>query len=734
MMQIVPKTGLAGLKENWQSDLLAAISVFLVALPLALGIAIASEAPPMSGVFAAVIGGIVTTFYRGSHIAINGPTAGLIAVILGSAVTLNDGSGQTLNYIFAAIVLAGGIQVLLGLLKLGRLAEVFHSTVIRGILAAVGVITFAKQIHVALGTETFSIKVFDILGDVVRQIPEINPFVTIIAAVSLTILIVHARTSQGLFKLLPAPMWLLLASIPFAYAFDFFDTHIMTFLGKEYFVGPHLLVSVPNNPLNAIMFPDFSRIGDWPFWTSVISITMIASIESLAACKAIDKLDPYRRKTDLNKDLVGVGLSTMLSGLIGGLPIITVIVRSTVNIQNHAKTKWANFYHGLLLLLFIFVLSPVIQKIPLAALAALLVFIGFRLASPKIFRLVYEQGFEQLVFFVSTLFITLLTNLLVGVFGGLIVVLVAHIFIAKVSVPQFFRLIFKSKFTLEKQGENTYELTLDGIANFLTTIRLTNLMAKIPNGAKVNVNTGRARLIDLSIMEHLYDFQRLHVATEGKVTFSGLGSYFSTSKNKLALKLLKDPEAQLSPRQLRLKAMAIENNYEFQPEPKEDLDYLETFYFFRSRPVDAKYNRISGQTRDLAWEISDVQFEVGAFEAYQEFTTTIDLIKFPDAIPRFTIERKDLLDKLIDPSLRKDIDYIHYENFSKKFMVKVEDTHAMDKFMNPDLERLIEASSIQHLESNGESIIIFNDELKKAKRREFEQLIAFSQKLMQLIQ
>ncbi|WP_373514388.1 SulP family inorganic anion transporter, partial [Persicitalea sp.] len=319
MMQTLPKTGFAGLKENWQSDLLAALSVSLVALPLGLGIAIASEAPPMAGLFAAIIGGIVTTFFRGSHIAINGPTAGLIAVILGSAITLNDGSGQTLNYIFAAIVVAGGLQVALGLLKLGRLAEVFHSTVIRGILAAIGVIIIAKQIHVALGTETFSTKVFDIFGDVIDQLPEINPFVAVISVIGLTIMIVHARTRPGLFKLLPAPMWVLIASVPLVYAFNFFDTHVVTFLGKEHFVGPHLLVSVPFNPLDAIALPNFSRIGDLPFWISVISITMIASIESLAACKAIDKLDPYKRKTDLNKDLVGVGLSTMLSGLIGGL-------------------------------------------------------------------------------------------------------------------------------------------------------------------------------------------------------------------------------------------------------------------------------------------------------------------------------------------------------------------------------------------------------------------------------
>lgn len=733
MKQKLPKTGWEGLKQNWQSDLLAAVSVSLVALPLALGIAIASEAPPMAGVFAAIIGGIVTTFFRGSHIAINGPTAGLIAVILSSAIALNDGSGQTLNYIFAAIVLAGAMQVLLGLLKLGRLAEIFHSTVIRGILGAIGVIIIAKQIHVALGTETFSTKIVEILGDVVRQLPEINPYVAIISVIGMAILIAHSRTPQSFLQLLPAPMWLLLVTIPFVYAFNFFDTHILTFMGKEHFVGPHLLVSIPDNPLDAILFPNFSKIGTLPFWFSVISITLIASIESLAACKATDKLDPYKRKTDLNKDLVGIGLSTMVSGMLGGLPIITVIVRSTVNIQNHAKTKWSNFYHGVLLLLFIFLLEPVIQQIPLAALATLLIYIGFRLASPKVFRYVYEQGFEQLVFFIGTLIITLYTNLLVGVFGGLLLILIAHLFITKVSISHFFKLIFRSKYTLKKQKDGSYELTLDGIANFLTNIRLANLLEQIPDGANVTINPDSARLIDLSIMEHLYDFQRLHAATNGRVKFLSMDRYITTSKNKLALKLLKDPEPELSPRQLRLKALAIESGYSFQPEPRDGLDYLETFYFFKSRPIKSKFNRISGTTETLDWEIADVLFEEGAFSAYKEYITTVDLIRFPFPIPKFTIEKKALVDKVLDISKRKDIDYIYYDNFISQFTAKVEDEAAMNKFMKKELKQLIENSDIHHLESNGESILIFNNELRKAKRRDFEKLFNFSRKLMHLM-
>ena len=207
-MQSLPKQGLKGLVENWQSDLLAAISVALVAMPLALGIAIASGVPPMAGILSAVIGGVVTTFFRGSHLAINGPAAGLIAVILTSVAVLDDGSGQALNYVFAAIVISGGIQVLLGLFKLGKYANLFHSTVIHGILAAIGVIIISKQIHIAMGTVSSSSEIVGTLIDAFKQLPNINPFVGIISLAGLLLLVFQSRISYKLFHLIPAPLWL----------------------------------------------------------------------------------------------------------------------------------------------------------------------------------------------------------------------------------------------------------------------------------------------------------------------------------------------------------------------------------------------------------------------------------------------------------------------------------------------------------------------------------------------
>ncbi|MGB1736137.1 MAG: SulP family inorganic anion transporter, partial [Schleiferiaceae bacterium] len=441
-MEGTPNGGLKGLVQHWKSDLIAAVSVALIALPLSLGIALAAGAPAMAGIFSAVVGGVVTTFYRGGHISVNGPAKGVIGVILLGIVLMDDGTGQAFNYVLAAAVVSGALQTLLGIFKLGRIADIFHGSVIQGLLAAIGIIIFAKQIHVALGTHSDGANIVDNLVDAVVMLPHANPFVVLISLAGLLMILFNSKITNRFFHFLPVPMWVIVLSLPFVYAFNFFEPHQISFLGNAYAVGPELLLDIPDTITDSIMHPNFGKIDTLEFWGIVFSMLIITSIEHLAIAKAVDKIDPYKRKTDLNKDLTGIGISTMISGLIGGLPIISVIIRSTVNIQNGAKTKWSNMYQGLLLLLFIVVLSPIMRQVPLCAFAILLVHTGFKLASPAVFKQVYNQGIEQLVFFMITMVITLYTNLLVGLLGGSILVLVTHILLARIPVPQFFKLVY----------------------------------------------------------------------------------------------------------------------------------------------------------------------------------------------------------------------------------------------------------------------------------------------------
>ena len=477
---------------------------------------------------------------------------------------MDDGSGQAFNYVLAAVVTSGALQMLLGVLKLGRLADIFHSSVIHGILAAIGIIIFAKQIHVAMGTHSDSPSIVQNLIDAVIYLPQANPFVVVIAITGLFLLIFHAKTSSRFFHLLPAPMWVIALSIPFVYAFNFFEVQTLSFLGNAYEIGPNLLLDIPDTIKDSIMHPNFSKINTIEFWTTVFSMLIITSIESLAIAKAVDKIDPYKRKTDLNKDLTGIGLSTMVAGMIGGLPIIAVIIRSTVNIHNGAKTKWSNMYQGLLLFLFIVVLSPIMRQVPLCAFAILLVYTGFKLASPAVFRQAYNQGAEQLVFFIGTMVLTLYTNLLIGLLGGLLLALVTHMLLARMSIPQFFKMVYKSKTKLLKRSDGTFDLKIRGIANFLGILKVDKLVAKIPHGADVNIDLSETRLVGITYMDYLVEFLKTQRNSGGQVFITGLDSHVSSSTHNRALKIsLSSSAAKLSQRQKRLENLATENNYQY---------------------------------------------------------------------------------------------------------------------------------------------------------------------------
>ena len=738
-METTPKKGIQGLIENWQSDLIAAVSVALIALPLSLGIALAAGAPAMSGIFSAIIGGVVTTLYRGGHISVNGPAKGVIGVILLGIALMDDGSGQAFNYVLAAVVVSGAIQMLLGILKLGRLADIFHSSVIHGILAAIGIIIFAKQIHVAMGTHSDSPSIIQNLIDAVLYLPQANPFVLIIAVVGLLLLLFHAKISSRFFHLLPAPMWVIALSIPFVYAFNFFEPHTLSFLGKAYEVGPNLLLDIPDSIMDSIMHPNFSKINTIEFWTTVFSILIITSIESLAIAKAVDKIDPYRRKTDLNKDLTGIGLSTMVAGLIGGLPIIAVIIRSTVNIHNGAKTKWSNMYQGLLLLLFIVVLSPIMTQVPLCAFAILLVYTGFKLASPAVFKQMYNQGTEQLVFFIGTMILTLYTNLLIGLLGGLVLALVIHMLLAKVSIPQFFRMVYKSKTKLEARTDGSFDLKIRGIANFLGIIKVDKLVAQIPSGADVNIDLSETRLVGITYMDYLVEYLKIQRGTGGEVFITGLDSHVSSSTYNRALKLsLTSAATKLSQRQKRLRNLATEKDYQYSSKVDWNTIYLKKFHFFEIRPIERKYNCLTGVFNDLdvSWEIADVTYNEGQAFTAETFNTTLMVLKLNRKIPIFTMEKEGVLEKIFDRVMAftgyKDIDFEMYPDFSKKFLLKGNNESEIRAFFTDEVIRFFENHQIYHLESNGEALIIF-DKIKLARTDETLAFIDYANALAALL-
>lgn len=533
----LPKTGIPGLVENWRNDLLSGFLVFLIALPLCLGIAMASGFPPMSGIISAIVGGIVVSRINGSYMTINGPAAGLIVVIVDAVQALGEGDAMAgYRYTLAAIVVASVLQILMGIFKAGKLSAFFPSSVVHGMLAAIGIIIMAKQIHTLLGVKPEAMTLFGTIGEIPHSIMEMNPEVTLIGVLGLALLIIWSLLKNPTLKMIPAPLLVVLTGLGFGQIFDLDHIHTYMFLQDEpilahhiFTVGPGFLVAVPENFLSGFYFPDFSKIATAEFWTSVLTIWLVGSLESLLSASAVDKLDPYKRSSNLNRDLTAVGVGNLIAGMIGGLPMIAEIVRSSANINNGGKTAWSNFFHGLFLLIFVALFPKLIHEIPLAALAALLVFTGFRLASPKEFAKTLAVGIDHFAVFVITIIGVLATDLLIGVAIGIVAELVIH-----VSRGLQLSNVFSIAFHVKQTDENTYHISVSGAAVFSNFITLKSLLADFPAHKTVFFDLTETDLIDHTVMEFIHHFAEDYNHAGGRCKIVGLDDHQSYSDHHLA--------------------------------------------------------------------------------------------------------------------------------------------------------------------------------------------------------
>ncbi|KPQ09725.1 MAG: bicarbonate uptake permease, partial [Algoriphagus marincola HL-49] len=405
-------------KETLKSDLKASLVVFLVALPLCLGIAIASGAPPMSGLIAGIVGGIIIGILSGSHVSVSGPAAGLTVIVLDSISTLG-----TFELFLGTVVLAGVIQVIFGLAKGGVLGYYFPHSVIKGMLTAIGLILILKQIPHALGWDK------DAMGDMnFVQVDDANTFSEIwyaiqyfspgaipITLLALLIIFIFERPkvkAHPLAGLIPGALWAVVLGILMNKIYQkFFPDWV---LSEEH------LVNIPkaenlSDLLGLLTFPDFSGIGSGDFWVIAVTIAVIASIETLLSIEAGDKMDPKKRLTPTSKELIAQGVGNSVSGLIGGLPVTAVIVRTSANIASGAKSKLSAVFHGILLLILVLSIPTLLNQIPLSCLAAVLFMVGYKLAKPAIFIQEYQKGWNQFIPFLITVLAILFTDLLVGI-------------------------------------------------------------------------------------------------------------------------------------------------------------------------------------------------------------------------------------------------------------------------------------------------------------------------------
>lgn len=526
----IPQTGLVGLKQNWKADLISGFLVFLIALPLCLGISMASGFPPVAGIFTAIIGGIVVSFFGGSQLTIKGPAAGLIVIALGAVTELGQGDPMLGYKLTLAVIVATGIlQMIFGWLKSGVLADFFPSAAVHGMLAAIGVIIVAKQLFTLIGVNPVAHETLDLLAELPSGFAQLNPAIALIGLICLLIMFTFPLIKHPIIKKIPAPLAVILVAIPLGRYFDLEHEHTYLFLdGHEYSIGPKFLVNLPDSLLAAVTFPDFSQLFSATSVKYIIMFALVGSLESLLSSKAIDTLDPYKRKSNMNRDLLGVGVGNTLAGLIGGLPMISEIVRSSSNINNGGKTWWSNVFHGLFLLIFVVFFPFLIHQIPLAALAAMLVYTGYKLASPKEFYRTYQIGKEQLAIFLITILVTLGTDLLLGIAAGILTKIMLHL---KNGLP--LKNIFKPRFTVTVVGDS-YVVDVFQSAVFSNYILLKKSLDALPRGKHLTLDFTNANLVDHTVMENLHDYQQDYEHDGGKFDMRGMDHLEKSSSHSLS--------------------------------------------------------------------------------------------------------------------------------------------------------------------------------------------------------
>jgi len=487
--------------KNFKDDIPAGIVVFLVAVPLCLGISMASGAPLFAGLIAGIIGGIVVGTISGSPLGVSGPAAGLAVIVLNAITELGG-----FEIFLVAVVLAGIIQIIMGFVKAGIIAYYFPSSVIHGMLAGIGILIVLKQIPHAFGYDMdpegdFAFLQIDgenTFSEIFKMLDNISPGALIISAISLLILILWETNifkKYSFTKILQGPLVVVATG---ALLNIFFHSSPVFAIKAEQVVNIPVAISI-NSFFSNFSLPDFSALSNPQVYITAIIIAVVASLETLLCVEATDKQDPLKRITPTNRELKAQGIGNILSGMIGGLPVTQVIVRSSANQQSGGKTKTSAIFHGILILLSIIAIPYVLNLIPLATLAAILLIVGYKLAKPSLFIKMYKQGLGQFIPFVVTIGGIIFTDLLLGIALGMVVA----IFI-------ILRNNFKIPYKMRREnlaGKDKIRIILSEDVTFLNKASIQKSLEQIPNNTFVEINAKNTHFIHHDVIEIIEDFE-----------------------------------------------------------------------------------------------------------------------------------------------------------------------------------------------------------------------------------
>ena len=636
-----PRNGIAGLR-HWRYDLGAGLQVALVSLPLSLGIAVASGAPPITGVVSAIIAGLIFPFLGGAYVTISGPAAGLAPALLAGMLTLGNGdlaAGYPL--LLVAICLTGLVQIVLSMVNAGRFAIFLPVTVVEAMLAAIGIMIIVKQIPPLLGDlAPLSKDMLTAIFKLPESLTRIEWPVMLIGVLCLFLMFFLNRTRSAALKRLPAALIVAIAGILLGYLFDLDARH---------------LISMPDDILKGgITLPAFEDVWQrTELWGSVaivvITLTLIDGIESLATIAAVDKIDPFQRKSHANTTLRAMGVSNMLSSIFGGLTIIPGGVKSRANIDAGGRTLWANFYNAVFLVIFLFLAKDLISRVPLAAIGAILIYVGWRLCEYRVFQKTYAIGRDQIVIFIITIVAILATDLLFGILTGIAaeIAMLAYllspsfrvVLTGRLTYRHAVRLLLRNLFDLfrspvikvkhEDLSGPHYQITLGSVVCF-NLLPLDKLLQSLPADAAVTLTASESgHIIDHTAMEYLHNFQEECLRAGRAFRLMGLENYYQFTPHSLSARMhdakLIQEKARLSNRSQMMMEIAARHGLKFK-EPIVSTLNLHDFVYLRRGDMRQECNIMTGLHSGCHVKLFDYS-HTAAPDYYAEHRHTVIILR-----------------------------------------------------------------------------------------------------------
>ncbi len=734
-----PQNGINGLK-HWRFDILAGLQVALVSLPLSLGIAIASGAPPVTGLISAIIAGLIFPFLGGAYMTISGPAAGLAPALLSGMLMLGGGdlaAGYPL--LLVAICLTGLIQIVLAFFKAGRFALFLPVTVVEGMLAAIGIMIIIKQVPALLGALAPPAKsMLATIANLPTTILSFDPAIALIGGICLFLMFYLNRTRHAWLRKIPAPLLVAGIGVGFGYFLQ---------LDAKY------LISMPQNIIEqGITLPAFDTVWNrselwWSVLMVVITLTLIDGIESLATIAAVDKIDPYQRKSDPNITLRAMGVSNTLSSLFGGLTIIPGGVKSRVNIDAGGRTLWANFYNAVFLIAFLFLAKDLIGRIPLAAIGAILVYVGWRLCEIRVFSKTFAIGRDQIVIFVATVVAILVTDLLVGILIGI----AAEIALLVYLLTPSFRAVLTGRFTFtqslrvcgrnfadlfrspvikvkleQRAGRPHYRISFGSIVCF-NLLAFDKAFRSIPLDAGITLAvTESGRIIDHTAMEYLHQIQEVCLHAGRPFELLGLENFHQFTRHALSTrmqdtKLVKE-KARMSEREHQMAEVARTFDLQYTPGAVGMLNAHNIVYLRRGSNRQES-NVITGSYRGCQVKLFDYS-HTAAPDYYSEHHHTLILVNLcarGDALPNLAITSGGYLERYLIEYQETNFPagVPHYRLYAQDPVIALE-------FLGPHFVQLLRGHTDYYIEIHDNVLLAFRPNQELESPEAIASLVAFA--------